>query len=202
MKNLIRLLSLFIVISLAEETFAQTKRGNVFVSGGTGLQFTSSSVKYVYDGETQAKSTVSSISFAPSIAYFVIDNLAVGLTGNINSGTNKLENGDKYITNTTLIMPTALYYFPIEGKIRPIVQLAAGLSSHTEKSVPKTGADTNSSAAGLAFNIGAGVSYFVKENISINFGLSYTLVSLTSGDNKSKMEQGNFGANIGLAIYF
>ena len=81
--------------------------------------------------------------------------------------------------------------------------MAFGLASATEKYIPKTGSDQKSSSSGLAANLGAGIAYFVKENISLNFGLSYTMVNTKDGDDsKSKTKQGNFGSNIGIAIYF
>jgi outer membrane protein len=203
MKNLTKLLMVVAVFTMTTGSFAQTKKGNFVLSGGTGLQFTSSNVKYVYDGETQEKETISSFSFVPTFAYFVMDDLAIGLTSTITSTTYKSEDGDKDKSNITMILPTAIYYFPLEGKIRPIAQIGVGLSSQSNKYIPKSGSDEKTSASGLAINFGGGVSYFVKENISINLGLSYTLVNLTDGDdNKGKMKQGNFGSNIGLAIYF
>ncbi len=203
MKNLMKLLMVAAVFTMATGSFAQTKKGNLLLSGGTGLQFTSSNVKYLYDGETQGKSTISTFSFVPTFAYFVVDDLAIGLTSTLTTSTDKSENGDKYVTNSTMILPTALYYFPMEGKLRPIAQIGVGLSSQTEKDVPKEGSDHKYSSSGLAMNFGGGVAYFLKENISLNFGLSYTIVNLTDGDDsKSKMKQGNFGSNIGLAIYF
>jgi len=160
-------------------------------------------VKYVYDGETDGKGTISSFSFVPSFAYFVIDNLALGLTSTITSTTNKSESGDKDISTSIMFIPTAIYYFPMEGKIRPFAQVGVGLSSQSSKYVPKSGNDEKTSASGLATNFGGGFAYFIKENISLNLGLSYTLVTLTDGDdNKSKMKEGNFGTNLGLAIYF
>jgi outer membrane protein len=203
MKNLIKLLMVTVVFTMATESFAQTKKGNFVLSGGAGLQFSSSSVKYVYDGETQGKGTISSFSFVPSIAYFVIDNLAIGLNSTFTSSSNKSESGNKDITTSILFIPTAIYYFSMEGNIRPFAQLGVGLSSQSNKYVPKSGNDDKTSASGLATNFGGGFAYFIKENISLNFGLSYTLVSLTDGDdNKSKMKEGNFGSNLGLAIYF
>ena len=203
MKNLMKLLTIVIAFSIATESYAQTKKGNILLAGGTGLQFISSNVKYVYDGETEDESNTSQFSIVPSFAYFVQDNLAIGLTSTINISTYKYDSGSKSISNSTMLIPTVIYYFPMEGKIRPIAQVGVGLSSQTEKYIPKTGNDEKESYSGLAINIGGGFSYFIKENISLNFGLSYTKVTLTDGDDdKYKIKQGNFGSNIGIAVYF
>jgi outer membrane protein len=199
-----KLLFLLLIVLVSSSTiFSQTKKGNFELSGGTGLQFISSNLKFISDGTTTDKTTMSSLSFLPSFGYFIIDNLAIGLAGNITTNTQKYEDGDKDVSTSTLIFPAALYYFPIAGKIRPIAQIGVGLASQTQKYVPKTGSNEKNSASGIAFNFGGGISYFMKENISINLGLSYTLANLTdSDDNTSKLKEGNFGSNIGFSIFF
>jgi outer membrane protein len=196
-------LVLFVLIASSSTLFAQTKQGNFVLSGGAGLQFTSNNLKYVYNGTTNEEYKVSSFTFLPSFGYFVIDNLAIALAGNITSSTTKYENGDKDVSTSIMLIPTGLYYFQMDGKIRPILQVGVGLVSQAQKSIPKTGSNDKSSGSGIAFSFGGGISYFMKENISINLGLSYTKATLTdSDDNKSKLKEGNFGSNIGFSIFF
>src|SRR5690554_5646810 len=113
--------------------FSQTTQGRFIVSGSAGLNVNAGSVKYVYDGETMVEGNETTIQFTPTFGYFVIDNLAVGLSSNISSSTQKAENGDKYNTTAISVAPTVLYFFPVEGKVKPFVQVAAGLNSITEK---------------------------------------------------------------------
>lgn len=182
--------------------FGQTTQGNFVLSGGAGLQFINSSMKAVYDGTTEEKYSINSFTFVPSFGYFVIDNLAIGLSGTISNSTQKDEDGNKNSTNSFLIVPTALYYFPMEGQIRPIAQIGIGYTSLIYKYKPKTGDDDKESFSGAAFNFGGGISYFIRENISFNFGLSYTIATLKSGDDdKYKIKQGNFGSNVGISIF-
>lgn len=203
MKNLMKLLMVTVVITMASESFAQAKKGDFVLSGSSGIQAISSNAKYIYDGKTNTEDKTTTLSFTPSFAYFVVDNLAIGLASNLTSTIDKEEAGNKYVSSSTMIIPTFLYYFPVEGRIMPIVQLGAGLVSQTFKYIPKSGNDEKMSASGLVLNFGGGVAYFVKEHISLNLGLSYTAINLTDGDdNKSKMKQGNFGTNVGLSIYF
>jgi len=198
-----KIILLLIVLMPGITIFGQTTKGNFVLSGGIGLQFIGSNVKEVYDGTTEDEYTINSFSILPSFGYFVMDNLAIGLSGNISSSTTKYEGGDKEKTNSTLILPTALYYFPMDGKLRPLVQIGVGYTSFTNKYIPKTGDDEKSSYGGLAVNFGGGISYFLAENISLNFGLSYTKATLTdSDDDKSKVKQGNFGSNIGVSVFF
>jgi len=190
-----------VVIAMATASYAQTKKGNIVLSGGTELQFNSSNEKYIYNGETGSEYKMSSLSLSPSFAYFLADNLAIGLTGTIEFTTNKHQGGDKYVSNSSTILPTVSYYFPVEGKIRPIVHIAAGLFSQRTRYIPISSSDITTSRSGFAFNLGGGIAYFIKENISIDFGLSYTSYKL-SGSANVENKQTKFGSDIGLSIYF
>ncbi len=191
------------IITLSNVIMAQTKRGSFMISGGSGITSSFTSSKSVYDGKSGDETTGNSLSILPSFGYFVLDNIAVGLAGNFSHCSSKSAGGDKDVINSIQIIPTALYFFPAQGKIRPIAQVGIGIASMTYKYIPKTGSDDKSSATGPVFNVGAGIAYFIKENISFNFGLSYTHVTLTSGDDsKSKQKQGNFGSNIGISLFF
>jgi outer membrane protein len=197
-----KLLVLLVVLLTASAIFAQTKKGDFVLSGGTGLTSIFTSSTPVYDGQSGDKTKGSSISFLPSFGYFVIDNLAIGLTGNIAHNAYKYEDGDKDVMNSILILPTAIYFFPIDGKIRPLAQIGVGIASQTYKYIPKSGSNEESSSSGICFNIGVGISYFIKENISFNLGLSYTRATLTdSDDNKYKEKQGNLGCNLGISVF-
>ncbi|MEI6059879.1 MAG: outer membrane beta-barrel protein [Bacteroidota bacterium] len=195
-------LLLLVAVVLSVAISAQTKKGDIFLSGGTGLTTTFMSVTPVYDGKSGDKTTGSSISFLPSVGYFVINNLAIGLAGNMSHNSSKGESGNKDVSNSIMIVPTAIYFFPVDGKVRPLAQFGVGLVSQTSKYIPKSGSNETNSVSGACINLGGGISYFIKENISFNFGLSYTRVTLTDGDdNKSKIKEGNFAGNIGISIF-
>ncbi|MDP3359597.1 MAG: outer membrane beta-barrel protein [Lutibacter sp.] len=180
---------------------AQTEQGKYVVSGATGLQFISSNIEYEYDGQSLGDITQTSFSFLPSIGYFVVDNLAIGLAANFTSVTQK-DLGAKFTIKSTMILPSALYYFPVSGNLRPIVQVGAGFMSI----VSEEDYDYQSykdEASGLAVNFGGGAAYFINEFVSLNFGLSYTMANLKdSDDSDSVQKQGNFAGNVGLSVYF
>jgi outer membrane protein len=203
MKQMKKLVLLLAILMPSITIFGQTSKGNLVISGGTGLQFVSSSVKSVYDGKTGDEYTVTSFSLIPSFGYFVMDNLALGLSSTFSSSTQKDEDGNKYTSSSVLFVPTALYYFTLDEKIKPLAQIGIGYSTMTNKYIPKTGSDEKNTGSGLAINFGGGISYFVSKNISFNFGLSYTISTLTDGDDdKSKLKQGNLGSNIGISVFF
>lgn len=180
---------------------AQTEQGKWMVSGATGLQFGSMTTKQVYDGYSDDKAKTSIFSLMPSINYFVMDNLAVGLGLNYSSSTVKYD-GDKDTTSSTMFIPNAVYFFPVDGNVKPFAQIGAGYASMVEE-YSGSGYSGEEKYAGFVYNLGGGVAYFVQENVSFNFGLSYTGGSLEHDtDSNYEIEQSNFAANIGISVFF
>jgi outer membrane protein len=202
MRRIVKLGFLFAVLVASISSYGQTSKGNYIVSGSTGLQFLSSNTKNVYDGQTQNELDTKTFSFNPSVGYFIIDNLAIGLSCNITS-TKYEPNEDNYSKSaSTLIAPTVMYYFPVDGKIRPFAQLGLGLQSVTNK-VKGSYSEDKQTLDGLAVNVGGGVSYFVSKYVSIDLYLSYTKSNLKdTDDEKFKIKQGTFGSNIGISVFF
>ncbi|PTN09403.1 outer membrane beta-barrel protein [Mangrovibacterium marinum] len=197
-KNILTLIfSVFVFVASA-----QTEKGTFLLSGSTGLNFLAMNYKVQYDGETYDDYDLSSFSVMPSFGYFIQDNIAIGLSSTMSFETMKYEDGDKEIMNSVMMIPSAFIFFPVEGDIKPFAQAGVGYSSMTNKWEPKTGSNYEDSYGGLTINFGGGLAYFVKENISFNLGLSYTKATFKNKDDDSeKIKQGNFGANIGIAIY-
>ena len=191
---------LLIVLMTTITIFGQTTKGNFVLSGATGLQFISSSETSVYHGGDGIESKISSFSFMPTFGYFIEDNIAIGLSGNISTQTVKYSFG-KMKSNSVVIMPTFLYYFPLDGKIRPLVQAGFGYSS--EKSPYNSDYSVgNFKYSGAVVNLGGGISYFITEKTSINFGLSYTRSNLNrSDDSADKIKRGEFSSNIGISVF-
>lgn len=188
---------LAITLAFTNVIFAQTEKGKFVLSGATGLQFISSKIDYKYDGKLQGDDTQSSFSIMPSIGYFVIDNLAVGLSANFSSTTEKYEGG-KHTVSSTMLLPTAIYYFPVAGQIKPLLQVGAGLMYTREK-----GSFNVDKMSGLALNFGGGVAYFINDYLSLNLGLSYNMANLKDNDNSKKVaKHSNFAANIGFSVFF
>lgn len=204
MRRIVKLGFLFAVLVASMSSYGQTSKGNYIVSGSTGLQFLSSNTKNVYDGETQNEFNTKTFSFNPSVGYFIIDDLAIGLSCNIKSDKYELNEdySSKSTSTSTLIAPTAMYYFPVDGKIRPFAQLGLGLQSVTNK-VKGSYSENKQTLNGLAVNVGGGVSYFVSKYVSIDLYLSYTKSNLKdTDDEKRKIKQGTFGSNIGISVFF
>jgi len=179
---------------------AQTEKGKWMVSGATGLQFSSLNITPEYDGVSGDKMKTSNFSLTGSLNYFVMDNLAVGLGLGITSSTQK-DDGYKYTVSSTTFIPNAIYFFPVDGNIKPFAQIGAGYSSMVDKE-SGYGDTYEDKYAGLIYNIGGGVAFFMGDNVSFNFGLAYTGGSLEHDvDSNFKYKQSNIAANIGVSVF-
>ncbi|MBG0858021.1 MAG: hypothetical protein IQL11_00855, partial [Bacteroidales bacterium] len=65
---------LFLLILIVSNTtiYSQTEKGKIVISGGTGVQFISSNLKYLYEGVTEEKLKTNSFTLLPSVGYFII----------------------------------------------------------------------------------------------------------------------------------
>ncbi|VBB46739.1 putative OprF membrane domain protein [uncultured Paludibacter sp.] len=162
---------LALAILCSSAIFAQTEKGNLVVSGSTSLQIQNSS----WSDDNGSTTTV---QFNPSIGYFVANNLCVGVSLSVMSQDE---------SSQFSILPSLGYYFPVQGSLKPYLQLGLGYGSL------KSG---SSSVGGLAVGAGGGVAYFLNENVSLDFGLQYLR------NDYDGYILNNVGGLVGFSIFF
>ncbi|OOG71884.1 outer membrane protein [Flavobacterium sp. A45] len=211
----------FLLVALLFSTIltAQTEKGTFAISGKTGLGFNSTTVKQETSGNSIDGPKTSSFNISPSLGYFIINNLSLGLDFDYNTVTTKrkavfLDSGatggftivDEKITQNTLsIIPTATYFFA-KGKTRPYINAGMGFGNTKQKynySGSSTDADMfsnyNTSNNGLIWGAGGGLAYFISKTISFDLGVEYS--EFTYKENDVKIKTGAFGANIGISVF-
>ena len=184
---------LLLAVAFAGVSYAQTQKGDWFVESDLGLSYTSTSVE-----GTQSQSI---FKITPSLNYFVIDNLAVGLGLEYQSTTTKVKpvsgSETKGTASAFVIAPNAHYYFPIGGNLAPFVGAKVGYAwtSAGDRDSDKT--------RGLALGVKGGMAYFVNQGAALTGYVGYDYMNLKSKqDNKAEMRIGNFGVGIGVALFF
>ncbi|MDQ0594057.1 outer membrane protein [Chryseobacterium ginsenosidimutans] len=187
---------------------AQMTKGDWVISGNTGLGFNATSSKVKANGQSQDGPKISSFSVTPSVGYFVIDGLAVGIDLGFDSRTTK-QDGDKLTVSTFSVMPTATYYFQTGSKFFPFVGVGAGYaSSKTKYSISSSIMDPllfegDSTTDGLAWKAKAGVTYMATQSLGINLGVGfdqfYTKDSFMGTEIKTTTT--NFGVNVGFSYF-
>ncbi|HEU4788854.1 MAG TPA: outer membrane beta-barrel protein [Flavobacterium sp.] len=194
---------------------AQTEKGTFAISGKTGLGFNSTTVKYENSGNTTDGPKTNSFNISPSVSYFIIDNLSLGLDFNYKTvstkqkilvltpdGMNGMIIDEKNTNNTLSIIPTATYFFS-KGKTRPYLNAGIGFGNTKQEnnysaSSPEI-SNFSTSNNGLVWGAGAGLAYFISKTISFDLGLDYSEFSFK--ENNVKTKSGAFGANIGISVF-
>ncbi|MDY3338596.1 outer membrane beta-barrel protein [Riemerella anatipestifer] len=165
---------------------AQTEKGSWVVEGKTNLGFNSVSTKVKYDGKSYDAGKVSTFNISPSVGYFVMDNLALGLEFNFLS--SKEGNSS---SSTLSFLPNATYYFSTGSQFRPYLGVGVGYGSNTTGDV---------SVGGLAWGVKGGGVYMLNKTAGINLGLGYSQFSTTN--NNATTTAGAFGVNAGFSLFF
>ncbi|KMQ67265.1 membrane protein [Chryseobacterium sp. FH2] len=187
---------------------AQMSKGDWVISGNTGLGFNTQSSKVKVNGESEDGPKISNFSITPSVGYFVIDGLAVGIDLGFNSNTLK-QDGDKVTNSTFSVMPTATYYFQTGSKFIPFVGAGIGYASNKTKYsfansiIDPLLFDGDTTTDGLAWKAKAGVTYLATQSLGINLGLGFDqfYTKDTYYNTEVKTTTSNFGVNVGFSYF-
>lgn len=194
---------------------AQTEKGSFIISGKTGLDFTSNTVKYKSDGQTIDGPKTSSFNISPGIGYFVTNNLAIGLALDYKSTITKQQieiydpnSTGGYLTaktketlTTFSIIPNLNYFFS-KGKTRPYLGTGIGLANTKYKNdydSENTFSNSTSNNTGLVWTANGGLLFLITPNIGLDLGLGYANYSFK--DNGVKTSSSAFGANAGISVF-
>lgn len=185
---------------------AQMEKGSWIVSGKTGIDFNSSTSKYTAQGNSIDGPEVSTFTITPSIGYFVISNLAIGVDLGFNSTKTTFKNstlGVDYTdkSSTFTFLPNATYYFPTASKVRPYLGAGVGYGSLTGYNEIT---DTDDTTGGLLWGVKGGLVYLVNSNIGLDLGAGYNsfTVKQTEQNVELKTVANTFGVSAGVSIFF
>lgn len=203
MKQKLILVSMLITICTFVVS-AQTEKGSISISGRSSFEgaYFSNRIKgaNISIGDREAMDVDGySITITPSIGYFIIDNLSVGAQVSFS-----ITDGDyQSKASQLLLMPTAAYYFPTKGPVRPFIAIGAGYTNISmELDLQGSNVETMS-FGGFAFAGGAGAAFFVRNNISIDLMLEYAeVIAKYSKDSSYKYSTKGLGGSIGFSFYF
>ncbi|MET3537843.1 OmpW family outer membrane protein [Chryseobacterium limigenitum] len=192
---------------------AQMTKGDWVISGSTGFSFNNTTQKQTVGSESADGPKVSTINFTPSVGYFVMDKLAVGIDLDLTSITTKFDVSDiSYKSKSTLtnfsVMPTATYYFANGTKFVPYIGAGAGFATNKTKSSETLAGVTDSSddtASGFTWKVKGGVNYMITQSFALNVGLSYNQFTskqdIDGTSDQLKNKYNNFGVNAGFSYF-
>lgn len=188
-------------VALFTSLNAQTEKGSWVIGGSTTLGFNNVSTTVSAGSKSTDEPSVSTFTITPSVGYFVVDKIAVGLDLGFVSLSSK--DGDyKSSVTTTSVMPTGTYYFKSASNIIPYLGAGVGYASVKSTETYK-GKDTTVTNDGFAWKAKGGIIYLINQTIGVDLGLGYnqfTNKETVSGtDYKTTIS--TFGVNAGFTIF-
>ncbi|MCS3528786.1 outer membrane protein [Chryseobacterium sp. JUb7] len=184
---------------------AQMTKGDWVVSGNTGLGFNNVSTTIKVGDQSVDGPKVNTFSISPSVGYFVIDKLAVGIELGYVNATTKYQ-GAKSKTSNFSVMPTATYYFTNSSKLVPFLGAGIGYASvknSNDANFMGSVVSSETTTDGLAWKVKGGVTYMATQSLGINLGVSYDQFSnketIMNTDVKTNVK--TFGVNVGFSYF-
>ena len=164
MKNLLSILLL--VILFGSIAFSQDfgKQGVIEIGGTAGF----ASETYVTDGETGDAYTI--FTLQPTVGYFVIDGLEVGLNP-LSFSSENYPSWDDPI-NTIGLWAFGAYHFMTMGKTYPYIQALLGYTSRS----------SGETYGGLAYGLAAGAKFEIAGGLLLNAGVDYRFYTYDRDD--------------------
>ena len=176
-------------------SFAQVGKGSKYVNASSSLSFTS--MKYTLDyGEGTDEESVSEFSISPSVGFFIMDGLAVGITALYESSKYKYEGieSDPYVVYGLGVF--GKYYFG-QGAIKPFGKAEVGILGES------SGEDDVDKASGMGFGAGAGVAYFLNEFVAVEAGLDYSVANMKNKEfDELELKMSGIQFKVGFTIAF
>lgn len=179
---------------------AQTERGRFIISGQTslGLSYSSDDTKNVRSTGGSISQQSYSLNISPAVGYFIVDNFALSLQADYEIQDADYEDKMSQFT----IMPTALYYIPTKGVVRPFMTAGAGYANVTAHLPIAQSSTARHSFSGFTWGVGAGIAFFINRNISLDLSLQYLDINTTySGDSSAKIKAHGFAGTVGFSLY-
>lgn len=194
-------------ISLFAGMNAQTEKGSWMVSGKTGIGFSSANTKYTTQGKSLDGPKVSSFEITPSVGYFAVKDLAIGVDLGFKSTKTTFKNtdlGQNYEQKQSMftIMPNATYFFVTGSSVRPYLGAGIGYGSVTSSELYNN--DKETTKGGLLWGAKGGFLYLLNSMVGLDLGVGYQ--SLTTKETvlttEIKTTANAFGVNAGVVVFF
>lgn len=150
-------------------SFAQIEKGNFFFGGSSNLSFFAGAEKVKTGSTTNDGYKYSSFNFLPAVGYFVINKLPVGIFVDLSLSKQKSKYPDVVSSYSyAMIGSFARYYVTEINGFIPFGEIKLGIGSG--KSIyDYNGSENEEKYSMTHISVGAGATYFVTENVGIDF---------------------------------
>jgi outer membrane protein len=196
------------IFGLSVVSKAQLTSGTFFAGGSLGYQSSSRTVKVGSNSSDDWKSTT--ITFSPSVGYFIADRTAIGIVANFSSNTyiNYQPNGDKTTTTGTPINVSifARRFVMLNDAFGFFGGVNVGPSFGSNKTEDydfsaQTTTTVENKLSGFNANLNAGTIWFPTTHIGIEASvgiLGYSVAKSTQKNSNPEISSTEKGLNFGV----
>jgi opacity protein-like surface antigen len=197
------------LITFISAAYGQTEKGNLFIGHQNLMEL--NFVKNIYVTNSDADEKTTEYAITPIFGFFLAKGIAVGI---IPSYRYFYEETFEHLlfsqkTNAISVTPFIRYYIG-NKKFKPFITGGIGYkyfkTIYTRNLEPS---EFSYSGSMVTYNLGGGLSYFIKDNISIDLGLDYKYSRFTgklrtSVDNVSENDTkvNELNSYVSLVFYF
>ncbi len=185
-------------LALSISSFSQAHeitQGTVEVSGGSSLGLTNTSTEFKSSGSSTIDSTSYNVNFGGS--YYVRDNLAIGINQSFAIDNTEYDDGSEETLTTSILAPNISFNLPVNDDAS--IKFSAGIifaGQTYEDDIDEA------DASGTGYTISAGLNYFIRENISLNFTAEIVNYSVEFDDVDVEIQTKGLGLSASASYYF
>jgi len=207
-------LTTVLILLISFGAYSQTNRNSFLIGGSASLSY--QETKYPSSYGTNYKTT--SVSVSPSVGFFVIKNLCVGLSVPLSISNTKYDNKGAGVSfgnaksNSYGAGPFVRYYYPIIDN--KLFLLAEGTYSWSKGTNHTSVYDFNTntteplkySTTINTYKFGAGIAFFLNEHTSLELLGNYQKYKTTSDQDPNYLiltdnKTSNIFLSLGLKVY-
>ena len=186
-----------------------TDQGNFMLGSTFGLSAAKSTISHsAGDGEASVENPTSTLfTISPSVGYFVLDELAIGISMDYTFSQVRSAEGEKNEDSNVLFGPFARYYLPIADDMAVFLEGSFGFGN-SRNDMELGGQPQNIRTNMVAFGVGPGLTIFSTSAIGIEALCKYnysrsTFDTTIGGINAKTITRTNqFDFSVGLRFYF
>ena len=204
MRNLLLSLTFIFSSSLLSAQF--TGQGNFVIGSTFGLATASSKVSQSIGGVSVQNPTSTQLSVAPSIGYFIMDDLAIGIGMGYTFNQVEQSDGDSNDDSDLLFGPFARYYLPVGTDMAFFLEGVFGFGN-TSNNLIIAGAPQQINTNILSIGIGPGFTIFSNSAFAIEALTKYNFARSKFNTNIGGVQQetiartNKFDLSLGLRFY-
>jgi outer membrane protein len=182
----------------------QTQKGKFLIGVGSKFDFSNLQTEWKsnYGNANGGKSTNFEVS--PKIAYFIVENIAIGFDLPFNYSVEEDPNNIKTITTSFAVAPLIRAYYG-STNLKPFVQGEIGYGKYTLKNRIPNGTEDKIPESLFLYKVGGGLGIFFNQNISLDFAFGYGSSYIKPKENNpanNRTKKDTFDFLIGFSLLF